>query len=177
MRIRIIALTIGIGLLMNGCLADKLRARIYYLKMRDGSYKKVKRKKQEAESSLKVNHTKTIEKKRVLQAPMVVKKPLYTPSPAEPLVMNDDEVEVVAVDKSRSSYEHNLKQRKKHTTQSAHRTKKKRDEKRKKKRVHKKKTKKSLEPYSIESDQSDPELLGPQTTLESNPLKKESNNI
>ncbi len=41
------------------------------------------------------------------------------------------------------------------------------------KHTHKKSKKSTYEPYSLEEGNSDPELLGPQTTLEKNPLKKE----
>jgi len=44
------------------------------------------------------------------------------------------------------------------------------------KKIYKKKIHKiEPEPYSIKNKKSDPELLGPQTTLESNPLAKEKN--
>ncbi len=48
--------------------------------------------------------------------------------------------------------------------------------KRVKTKVKKKKhtPKKVVEPYSIEKDEADPELLGPQTTLKSNPLTKKA---
>jgi len=45
--------------------------------------------------------------------------------------------------------------------------------KKSKKRVKKRRAHKiAPEPYSIEKNEADPELLGPQTTLDSNPLER-----
>ena len=81
-----------------------------------------------------------------------IKKPkLYTPS--APQIIEEDTFKKQEVKK--------IKKRKK-----VH--------KRAKKRAVKKKVHKIVdEPYSIEKNEHDPELLGPQTTLKSNPLEKQ----
>jgi hypothetical protein len=120
-----------IAFLMNGCLVDRIKQRMY---------------------------AKEVMKKQQLKEVKTFQKPkLYTPSPS-PLTATQQPAKKV-VKKSNKSIKHKKSSAKKTTTHT-----------------HKKRVKKAvIEPYSIEKDESDPELLGPQTTLKSNPLtKKES---
>ena len=87
---------------------------------------------------------------------------LYQPSSANPALYED-----VKKNKKRKT----TKKKKKYTKKK----KRVKTTKKKKKYTKSKKVKKiAPEPYSIEKNEEDPELLGPQTTLKSNPLSKNS---
>ena len=178
MRIKAILLVTLIAFLMNGCLADRLKQRIYYLKMRDKNgkiytKKVVKRVRVETTKSKKASSVKRF------YAPKRVKKELYMPS-----VINTtqvvSEVEEVPLESSPVIDTKSYSTSKKRTV---HKVKKKVKKKTKKKRrkvikkVKKHVKKKIVEPYSLESETSDPELLGPQTTIDANPLSEKKNKI
>ena len=169
MRVRLLVFLIGLGFLLNGCLVDRIKERVYYLKMRDGTYVKVKRK-------VKIGklHKKKVKvyKKSREESLELEKKPLYMPSKPE-LVDSVEEVEVIPLKKP-ISYEKKVVKRVKKSSSKVVKSKKKGSKIKKYKKVTKKKVVKKIkhEPYSIGSDESDPELLGPQTTLDENPLKK-----
>ena len=127
-------LLILIAFLMNGCLADRIKQRIYA-------------------RELKKRQLKYIPQKSVKNS-QINKPKLYTPSPA-PKKLYQDKKEY------KSSYKKKIVTKKKIKSRVS------------KKKVTKKRVKKIIaEPYSIEKNEADPELLGPQTTLESNPLTK-----
>ena len=179
MNIRLIVLAIGIGFVLNGCLVDKIKERIYYSKMKDGRYKRVKVKNKIGKLDRTSREKTSIRKKKILVQEKTLKKPLYMPSNVEVASVDKEEIEVVPLERKRSIVTKVVEKKKvlKHSSIAA----KKVDEE---KRVVKKKVKKvskkveeKVEPYSISSDQHDPELLGPQTTLEENPLKKSEDKI
>ena len=174
MKIRVIVLIVGISFLLNGCLADKIRERVYYLKMRDSKHKQAKSKTRIGKLHKEAKVQEEVIQKRFAKSNTIRKKPLYMPSKAEPIEQTE-EVEIVPLEEKKITRKKVTKKKiviKEHKEYTKKRVKH-------KKTVKKvvKKTEQKLEPYSIESDENDPELLGPQTTLESNPLKKDIDKI
>ena len=132
---------IFISFLLNGCILDRIKQRIYAQKQIEKQEKSIK--KRESKASLGQRATDL--------------KKVYKPSKAtEPIYVEQNELEVKAEDKHKK-------------TKSTLST-----EKTIKKKYKRKKVKLKPEPYSIGKDEQDPELLGPQTTLDSNPLTKNS---
>jgi len=120
MRLYTISILLIVAFVMNGCLVDRIKQRMYA---------------RELMKQRQLKEVKTFEKPR-----------LYKPSPSP--LKEESEIKV---------------------------TKKAKNVKKKIKRKKKKSApKKVIEPYSIEKDEADPELLGPQTTLKSNPLTKKA---
>ena len=154
MNIKVVTVLVGIGFLMNGCLLDKIRQRVNYLQMRNSNDKQ---------------RLSASEREELRQSGETKKRDLYMPSKAEP-IEEIEEVEEVALEKPKKSKPKIKKSKSRVKSKSS-------KPKAKHKRREVKKIKPKLEPYSIESEQGDPELLGPQTTLESNPLKKTGDKI
>ena len=128
MRLYTILTLLIVAFLMNGCLVDRIKQRMY---------------------------ARELMKKQQLQEVETFKKPkLYSPSPS-PLTATQQPVKKVVKTTTK-------------TLPTKKSTKRKITKQKKKKRVKKP----VVEPYSIEKDEADPELLGPQTTLKSNPLTK-----
>jgi len=83
-------------------------------------------------------------------------KKSYEPSKATaPIYAEPDKIEVKPIEKNQKS---NISRKKRYAKHI------------------KNKVKLKLEPYSIEDSEQDPELLGPQTTISSNPLTNNSKN-
>ncbi len=133
-----------ISFVLNGCILDRIKQRIYAKKQIEKQEQAIKRR--ESKSSLR---EKASESKKVYK-PSAATAPIYTDS---------NEVEVKHESKHKKSNLSIKKAKKKYS----------------KKREHiNKKVKLKPEPYSIGKDEQDPELLGPQTTISSNPLTKNS---
>lgn len=126
MRIYTIFVIFLSALMLNGCLIDRIKQRLYYEKI--------------------LKQKQHLPKKRVK---------VYKPSkPNSELYAKPDNIEVIPKESK---------------------IKKKRSKKHYVKKVKKEKGYKiTKEPYSISDNEKDPELLGPQTTLKSNPLTKKS---
>ena len=127
MRIYTLFIIFLSALMLNGCLIDRIRQRLYYKQ----HTKKVQQ-----------YHKKTTIRKKVY----VAQKRVYKPSKPTAPIYKEPKKRVKIVRKK-------VKKRRHYT-----------------KKIHKKHIL-VKEPYSISSNEADPELLGPQTTLESNPLK------
>ena len=132
---------ITVSFFLNGCLADRIKQRLF------------PEKKQQV--ARQVNDGNKTEKVQPVKRKAVEPKKTYTPSkPTAPIYTEPKPKVINKVKSSNKSY----KKKKSH-----------------KKKVYKKKVHKiKPEPYSIGKDEADPELLGPQTTIESNPLTKNS---
>ncbi|HGZ70450.1 MAG TPA: hypothetical protein ENL00_03295 [Nitratifractor sp.] len=160
MRIRVILLLLIVGFFMNGCLADRIKQRMYYLQMKDKIAKQKNRNRlktrREFTAGSKVKHDATYKKE----------KKLYQPSQRETIKPIPDVEEIsLGSHKSRKV----VKKKKKKNVRKAKVS--------RKSKKSKKPVKKTYEPYSIEDEKKDPELLGPQTTLESNPLLEDKDKI
>ena len=189
MKLKIVISLIGLSFLFNGCLATKIKQRIYYLQNRDKVtyshstkkighlYKKSSKKVSSHHIKRKKTFTSHVDSKQDYKLPP--QKELYVPSKVA-LVKSTPEVEVVTTIENPKIETYETK----HFATKSNSHKKKIQSQKKKKhvakkhvthKIHKRKEKivDKTEPYSIESDKGDPELLGPQTTLDSNPLKKE----
>jgi hypothetical protein len=164
MRIRVILLLIIVGFFMNGCLADRIKQRMYYLKMKD---KIAQQHKNRAIKSQKLTRSSVENKENDIVNRN--QKKLYEPSAPEVIQPISDVEEVTLVSEQKKQV---VKKKKKAISKSNGVRKNK-----KVKKSKKKEKKKSYEPYSIEDDKKDPELLGPQTTLESNPLLEQKDKI
>ena len=146
MNKKIIFLIASISLVMNGCVVDRIKQRVYAKKLKE--YKLQQQKRLSAKDLKNIKVIETIERKP---------KVLYTPF--KPVVEEPVRYKKVSTN--------NMKSHKKVSTNS--------------KKSHKKTShivkKEYKEPYSIEQNENDPELLGPQTTLKSNPLFKAKGKI
>lgn len=162
MKVRVILLMLIVGFFLNGCLADKIKQRMYYLKMKG---KIAQQQKKRVVKSQKVSPDGT---RRVVTRSH---KKLYTPSSSELIKPISDVEEITPVTMQHRKV---VKKRKKTTTVK---TKEKVVRKSRSHKKTKKVVKKSYEPYSIEDEKKDPELLGPQTTLEANPLLEKKGKI
>lgn len=158
MKIRVLGLLVLTGIIMNGCLADRIKQRIYMKKMQQE----------------RVAHQIQKNKKRDLKATQ--SSQTVENFDAHP---KDVKAEEVVVEKqkrvqsySKPKYKTKREQKKAPTLSTGENSKSnKRVTKKNKKR--KTKVKKMVrEPYSIGNHKTDPELLGPQTTLKTNPLAK-----
>jgi len=160
MRISIISLTVIFAFLMNGCLIDRIKQRRMLAEQmeKNRQSKLIKR-----SSKLGVRAKRT-----TLYKPSSnnVEVPPTLTQNRQPLLYTPSSIE-----------DNNFKTKtKKYTKKSSINKTKKVQKKRKKVNKNRKKVKKvTHEPYSIEKNEADPELLGPQTTLKENPL--EENNI
>ena len=158
MNKKILLLTVIVSIAMNGCVVDRIKQRVYAKKLKEYNLHKkqtlaVKQRKVTTTNDVKVVETITKEQPKVL----------YTPS--KPNLKVDNYKKVTKKIKSKIKSKVESKEKKVVKKSASKRV----------KRVHKKVAKVYKEPYSIEKHESDPELLGPQTTLDSNPLvKKES---
>ncbi len=135
MNIKIILSVALISVVMNGCLIDKIKQKIYHKSQKD----------------------RDINRKS---------KKLYKPTPST-LKVEEKFIENKTIAPSR-------REKSKKSKNSVYKSSKKVLKKSKTKHI-KKKIK--PEPYSIEKDETDPELLGPQSTLDSNPLKKSKEKV
>ena len=132
MKFYTLTTVILISLLLNGCILDRIKQRIYAKKQIEKQEQVIKQRENRASESKKV----------------------YKPSKVtDPIYAESNKVEVKPIKKN------------KQVKSSAHRIKKKHI---------RKKVKLKPEPYSIGKDEQDPELLGPQTTMDSNPLTNNS---
>jgi len=135
MRIYTIFTLFLIAFLLNGCIVDRIKKRIFV-------QRQIAKQKQEAEKNNKLRQKAITEKNKV-----------YKPSkPSVPLYTEENNVKVQSKVK-KSVHKKHKKIVKKH-------------------KYAKKKVTIKPEPYSIEKNEGDPELLGPQTTLKANPLSK-----
>ena len=127
-----------ISFVLNGCILDRIKQRIY-------AKKQIERQ----EQSIKKRESRATAKQRLSES-----KKVYKPSPATaPIYTDSNEA------KNKKTKVSSVKRKKKYS----------------KKRKHiSKKIKLKPEPYSIEKNERDPELLGPQTTISSNPLTNNS---
>ena len=136
---------IFISFVLNGCILDRIKQRIY-----------AKKQIQKQEQIINQRESKATTLKKATEA-----KKVYKPSKAtDPIYAEENKIEVkqpttkYKKDKSSMNTIKNKYSKKiKHT---------------------RKKVALKPEPYSIGKDEQDPELLGPQTTLDSNPLTKNS---
>ena len=136
---------IFISFVLNGCILDRIKQRLYAKKQIEKQEQAIKqRESKKATIGQRVPETNRVYK------PSKATAPIYT---------EENKVEVKPVTKYKKA------------KSSVKTTKKKYSKKRKHKR---KKVILKPEPYSIGKDEQDPELLGPQTTLDSNPLTKNS---
>lgn len=152
MRIRVVLLLLIVGFFMNGCLADRIKQRMYYLQMKD----KIAKQKNRNRLKTKTRREFTAESQVKHGSAYKKEKTLYQPSQRETIKPIPD-VEEISLESHKSRKV--VKKKRKKNVQNA-----------KVSRKSKKPVKKTYEPYSIEDEKKDPELLGPQTTLESNPL-------
>ena len=135
---------IFISFVLNGCILDRIKQRLYAKKQIEKQEEVIKQRESKATTVQKATEVKKV----------------YKPSKATaPIYAEENKVEVKPVTKYKKA------------KSSVKTTKKKYSKKRKHKR---KKVALKPEPYSIGKDEQDPELLGPQTTLDSNPLTKNS---
>ncbi len=155
MRISTISLIIITALTMNGCLLDRI-------KQRQLIQRQLKEQQQHIKSNSKSNlgtrsrRASVSLNQQILPTQYAKQEPvLYTPSASNLAIEKDNYIEKRKITTN--------KKYKKKTTKI---TKYKKRSTKHKKRV----AKVTQEPYSIEKNEADPELLGPQTTLESNPL-------
>jgi len=125
-----------ISFVLNGCILDRIKQRVY-----------AKKQIQKQEQAIKRREATTADKK------------VYTPSKPTATIYKEE--------KELSVKHHKVKK----ASSKVKTTKKKYSKKR---HYVRKKVKLKPEPYSIEKDEQDPELLGPQTTLDSNPLTNNS---
>lgn len=136
---------IFISFILNGCILDRIKQRIYAKKQIEKQEQTIKQRESRASLGQRASELKKV----------------YKPSKAtEPIYTEQNELEVkpeVNYKKSKASV----------STKSTKKT--------VKKKYKRKKVKLKSEPYSIGKDEQDPELLGPQTTIDSNPLTKNSN--
>lgn len=133
MNLKIILSVTLISFIMNGCIIDRIKQRVYH----------------KSKKNIDVNKKS---------------KKIYKPTKSE-LKVEEKFIENKPVVKTRS-------EKVKKSVKSNHSSSKKVAKKSKVKHIKKKTTKIKPEPYSIEKDETDPELLGPQSTLDSNPLKR-----
>ena len=127
---------IFISFVLNGCILDRIKQRMY-----------AKKQIEKQEQVIAQRESKTTTKQSLYES-----KKVYKPSKVTAPIYSDSNDVEVKHKKSNSSVKKNKK-------------------KYSKKRRHiRKKVKLKPEPYSIGKDEQDPELLGPQTTMDSNPL-------
>jgi len=129
MRIYTIFTLFLIAFLLNGCIIDRIKKRLYV-------QRQIAKQKQETKKNNKLGQKVTSKK---VYKPSKVSAPIYT----EP---------------KQETKKQRVYSKSKRTV--------------KKRKYVKKKVIIKPEPYSIEKNEADPELLGPQTTLKSNPLSK-----
>ena len=141
MKFYTLTTVILISFLLNGCILDRIKQRIYAKKQIKKQEQVIKQRERRASLGQRASDSKKV----------------YKPSKAtEPIYAEPNEVEVkpeVKYNKAKSSVS---------------------TKKTNKKKYKRKKVKLKPEPYSIGKDEQDPELLGPQTTMDSNPLTKNS---
>ncbi len=138
MNIKIILSVALISVVMNGCLIDRIKQKVYHksLKNRD------------------INRRS---------------KKLYKPTPST-LKVEEKFIENKTIAPSRREKSKISKKSKNSVDKSSKKVAKKSKTKHIKKKI-------KPEPYSIEKDETDPELLGPQSTLDSNPLKRSKEKV
>ena len=132
MKFSTISILLILSFLMNGCLVNRIKKRVYQ------------------------NERQQLQENNVTEVVETIQEPvLYTPTPAQPITENK-----IRTIKKKKKVKKVKKKPKKRVKKS-------------KKRVKKRRAHKIVpEPYSIEKNEADPELLGPQTTLDSNPLER-----
>jgi len=163
---RVILLVVAIAFVMNGCLADRIKQRLYYLKTKD---KYTMQKKAKASQKAKVVSSFNREEKSRVYKATVPARSVYKPSKVK---RQEVEVEEIPINTKEVTKKSSVSQVKKSTPKKKRKSTASKKEKtaHKKRKTHSKKVKVIKEPYSLESDKQDPELLGPQTTLNANPL-------
>jgi len=156
--------------ILNGCLVDKIKARVY-------SYKNPKKSKTisgivEQKSFIRTQPKRITSTVSQQVAPKVTTRQKVVKEVAT-VVVSEKEATTVSV----AAKEVKKVEQKSVTKKVAKKVKVKKSKHvtkkvTKRKKVIKRKVKQKSEPYSIEKNENDPELLGPQTTLDSNPLSK-----
>ncbi len=147
MKKRVILIIVSITFMLNGCLIDRIKQRL--------AYKQSIQKRAAEKKEVPAKKTKVVK---------------YEPSkPTEPIYKNPEKIEVTPAAQPAAKPAVIPAKKKKPTVKK---TKKKHYTVRKKKPRTLK-----PEPYSISSNEQDPELLGPQTTLKSNPLSQTDKNL
>ncbi len=134
MKIKIFISISLVAFLMNGCVIDRIKQRLYMKQQ----HKKIDVKKEDKKQELY----------KPSKSPLLVEEmilPIEEAPDNKPV--SNSSVKKVKVAKKSSKRE--VAKRKVHSVK-----------------------KQNPEPYSIEKNENDPELLGPQTTMESNPLTK-----
>ena len=151
-----------ISFALNGCIIDRIKQRMFAKKQIEKQEQAIEKK------NRKVTQRETVPRKSATRQNASKSKKVYKPSKVTaPIYSKPEEVKVEPV------VEHRYKKTA-HTVKTSTKSVKKKYTKKKKHISNKKHVAKKVkikpEPYSIEKDEQDPELLGPQTTMDSNPL-------
>jgi len=147
MRIYTLFTVFLISILLNGCIIDRIKQRLAVEKQLKEQKKTISKTNKNLGTEINTKKVQT-----------------YTPSkPTAPIYAKPQQVEV-KIDKHKSTAK-----REKNKIVNTKKSKVAKKVKHKRKQIAKKI---APEPYSIKKNESDPELLGPQTTLDSNPLSE-----
>ena len=144
--------------IFSGCIFDKLKKKEYsyvhsktmYVNTNSVSYKNYNKPR-----STEVKKNSKIKKKKIIKKRKYIKKVI------KKTTIKKDKKRKIVKKKSTSRKQKVIKKsKKKHLYRKNNNHKK----------TYKKRVKKYFEPYSLEKNELDPELLGPQTTIKKNPL-------
>ena len=162
MRIYTLLTVFLVSILLNGCIVDRIKQRLAVEKQLETQTQTASVKNQNLGTEASTVKQTYVEAKRKVKT--------YKPSkPTAPIYANPQQTEVkTAKPKAVVKHKAVVKKVKKKSSKVS---KSKVVKKVKHKRKHRVK-KVVPEPYSIKKNESDPELLGPQTTLDSNPLSE-----
>jgi len=167
MRIYTLLTVFLVSILLNGCIVDRIKQRLAVEKQLETQTQTASVKNQNLGTE-----ASTVKQTYVVAKKVVAKRKVktYKPSkPTAPIYANPQQTEVkTAKPKAVVKHKAVVKKVKKKSSKVS---KSKVVKKVKHKRKHRVK-KVVPEPYSIKKNESDPELLGPQTTLDSNPLSE-----
>ena len=151
-----------ISFALNGCILDRIKQRMFAKKQIEKQEQAIEKKNSKAKATVQQSARRSDAKS----------KKVYKPSkPTAPIYSKPEEVKV------EPKVEHTYKKTKTVTKKRVKTVKKKHIKHAKHQKHVRKKVKIKPEPYSIEKDEQDPELLGPQTTMDSNPLTHNAETI